>query len=101
MGLVLSAVYDYIYTLAFVNGGIYMNFREATDCLCEKVDHEDVARALGVSVQSVRQARLDDTARARREPPKDWPYAVIRLAEQQIMRNRQLIDMVRKGSLPP
>jgi hypothetical protein len=73
-----------------------MDFREATNRLCEKVDHEDVAKALGVSVQSVRQARLESAARARRGPPKDWPYAVIRLAEQQIMRNRELIEQVRK-----
>ena len=100
-GLVLSDVYEYIYIIRFVNGDIYMNFRDATDLLCEKVDHEDLARALGVSVQSIRQARLDGAARARREPPRNWPYGVIRLAEQQIMRNRQLIEQVRKGSLPP
>jgi len=73
-----------------------MNFREATDQLCQKVDHADVATALGVSVQSVRQARLSDTQKARRGAPKDWPYAIIRLAEQQIMRNRRLIDQVRR-----
>ena len=73
-----------------------MDFREATDALCETLDHEDVARALGVSVQSVRQARLTNANKARREPPRDWPYAVIRLAEQQIMRSRHLIEQVRK-----
>jgi len=72
-----------------------MNFREATDQLCQKVDHEDVAKALGVSVQSVRQARLPKATKAKRGAPKDWPYAIIRLAEQQIMRNRRLIDEVR------
>lgn len=73
-----------------------MNFREATDRLCEKVSHEDVAKELGVSVQGIRQARMSDDAKARRQPPKHWPRAVIRLAEKQIMNNRRLIDQVRK-----
>ena len=73
-----------------------MDFREATDRLCEKVGHEDLAKALGVSLQTVRQARLSGSGKAHREPPKDWPYAVIRLAEQQIMRSRHLIEQVRR-----
>jgi hypothetical protein len=73
-----------------------MDFREATDALCEKLDHADIAKALGVSVQSVRQARMAPPAKARREAPRDWPYAVIRLAEKEIMRNRALIEQVRK-----
>ena len=36
-----------------------MNFREATDGLFSRVSHEDLARALGVSVASIRQARLN------------------------------------------
>lgn len=71
-----------------------MDFREATDLLCERVDHEDVAKALGVSLQAVRQARLHDATKARREPPKEWHYAVIRLAEQDIMKKRALIEKV-------
>jgi hypothetical protein len=73
-----------------------MDFRSATDSLFERVDHESLAKALGVSVASIRQARLQDAARGKRTPPRDWPYAVIRLAEQQIMRSRQLIEQVRK-----
>ena len=73
-----------------------MDFRSATDALFERVDHETLAQALGVSVASIRQARLRDAAKGRRAPPREWPYAVIRLAEQQIMRNRQLIEQVRK-----
>lgn len=73
-----------------------MDFREATDRLCEKVSHEDLANELGVSLQGIRQARLSGTAQARRHPPKHWPRAVIRLAEKQIMNNRRLIEQVRK-----
>ena len=75
-----------------------MEFREATDQLLNRISHEQLAETLGVSVAAVRQARLAPGANARRTPPKDWRYAVIRLAEQQIMRNRELIEEVRKGA---
>lgn len=73
-----------------------MDFREATDRLCEKLSHDDLAKELGVSVQGIRQARMSDSAKARRQPPKHWPFAVIRLAERQIMESRKLIEQVRK-----
>ena len=75
-----------------------MEFREATDELLSKISHEQLAEVLGVSVAAIRQARLAPTAKAHRLPPKDWRFAVIRLAEQQIMRNRALIEKVRGGS---
>jgi hypothetical protein len=77
-----------------------MNFKEATDTLFGRIDHSALAKALGVSVASIRQARLSHSAKAYRDSPKDWQYAVIRLAEQQIMRYRQLIEQVRKEALP-
>ena len=73
-----------------------MNFKEATDALFDQVDHSTLAKALGVSVASIRQARLKPSAKAHRAPPKDWPFAVIRLAEKQIMANRKLIEEVRR-----
>lgn len=73
-----------------------MDFKKATETLCAGVSHEELAKALGVSVSTVRQARLDPKARAHRSPPKDWRYTVIRLAESQIMRCRHLIESVRK-----
>lgn len=74
-----------------------MEFREATDELLSRISHEQLAETLGVSVAAVRQARLAPAANAHRAPPKDWRFAVIRLAEQQIMRNRELIEKVRGG----
>ncbi len=76
-----------------------MDFRDATDGLCAKVDHEDIARALGVSVQTVRQARLTDNTKAYREPPREWQDAVIRLAEERVWHYRKLIEkiMLEKG----
>jgi hypothetical protein len=72
-----------------------MDFRQATDGLCAKVDHEDVARALGVSLQTVRQARLQPDANARRSPPAGWREAVIRLAEEKVGQYRRLIEQLR------
>ena len=61
-----------------------MNFKEATDALFERVTHEDLAEALGVSVPSIRQARLDGKALAFRQPPEGWEKAISRLAERRI-----------------
>jgi len=68
-----------------------MDFREATDGLCGKVDHEDVARALGVSLQTIRQARLQPETKSHRSPPPGWRDAVIRLAQEKVRHYRQLI----------
>jgi hypothetical protein len=74
-----------------------MTFKEATDQLCEKMGHDAIAEVMGISVQAIRQARLDPMAKAYREPPKNWRYAVVRLAEREIMKNRALIAEVRSG----
>jgi hypothetical protein len=75
-----------------------MDFKEATDGLFERISHDDLAEALGVSVASIRQARLDHSARAFREPPKDWRRAVIRLAEERIGHYRHLMEKVQRGA---
>jgi hypothetical protein len=72
-----------------------MNFKEATDGLFSRVDHEELASLLGISVASVRQARLAETAKAHRNPPDKWEDAVIRLAEQRVFHYRQLIEQIR------
>lgn len=73
-----------------------MDFKSALDGLCVKVDHGDVAKALGVSVQTVRQARLDPTGKAHRNPPPDWNSALIRLAEERVWHYRELIEKLRE-----
>jgi len=78
-----------------VNMGIYMHFREAVDALCKPLTHEDVAEALGVSVQTVRQARLKQDSDAFRAPPKNWKKGIIRLAESRITYYRKLIEKLR------
>jgi hypothetical protein len=81
-----------------VKQSAYMDFKEATDALFERISHEKLAEALGVSVASIRQARLPESANAYRNPPAAWRDKVIRLAEQRILQYRQLIDRVRKGA---
>jgi hypothetical protein len=57
---------------SIVNADIYMKFREAVDSLCSALTHEDVAKALGVSVQTIRQARMKEDSKSYREPPNNW-----------------------------
>jgi hypothetical protein len=73
-----------------------MNFREAVDALCASLNHEDVAKALKVSVQTVRQARLREDSDAFRAPPKNWKEAIIRLAEARVGRYRNLIERLKR-----
>jgi hypothetical protein len=72
-----------------------MDFKKATDRLFVRIDHADLAEALGVSVASIRQARLHTDAKAHRTAPTKWEQSVIRLAERQIMRYRKLIEDLR------
>jgi hypothetical protein len=74
-----------------------MNFKEATDGLFERVVHEELAKKLGVSVATIRQARLSAEAQAYRMPPKDWENAVIRLAEERVWHYRKLIEGLQNG----
>ena len=67
-----------------------MEFREALDKLGERVTHEEVAAALGVSVASVRQYRLSTDARAHRSPPPGWPEVLSKLAKE---RGEELIGL--------
>ena len=72
-----------------------MDFKKATDRLFTRIDHSDLAEALGVSVPSIRQAQLNPEAKAHRTPPTKWEPSVIRLAERQIMRYRKHIEDIR------
>jgi hypothetical protein len=75
-----------------------MNFKQATDRLFSRVDHQDLAKALGVSVASIRQARLKPDALAHRSPPPDWENALVRLAEERVGHFRKLIEEIRGSS---
>lgn len=72
-----------------------MDFRKATDALFMRVGHEDLAKALSVSVALIRQARLGSSAEAHRSPPEDWKKAVLSLAETQELHYRRLAKRLR------
>jgi len=58
-----------------------LNFRKATDDLLgASISHQELADALSVSVASVRQARLDKSAKAHRNAPEGWEPKVAKLA---------------------
>lgn len=57
-----------------------MDFIEATDALAGCVTHAELADACGVSVQRIRQARLDQSHANYRRPPEGWERALAKLA---------------------
>jgi GMP synthase-like glutamine amidotransferase len=64
-----------------------LDFRKATDeLLATCISHQELADALGVSIATVRQARLGPDAKARRSSPEGWERAVRRLAEDRATR---------------
>lgn len=60
-----------------------MDFRKITDDLFARVTADDFAREAKVSGQTVRQARLQESANAHRSPPPGWEKVAARLAERQ------------------
>ena len=72
-----------------------MNFKETTDALFDRIGHEDLAKALGVSVASIRQARLNPKAKAFRSPPKGWQAEVVKLLQRRIDITRRLLSQIK------
>jgi hypothetical protein len=72
-----------------------MDFREASDRLFAGISHADLAETLGVSVASIRQARLGRSAKAFREPPRNWRDAAIKLAGERAAYYKRLSDDLR------
>lgn len=71
-----------------------MNFKAATDALLARVTQDELADALGVSLPSVRQARIDENSTGFRNPPEGWERAVKTLAERQIRHYRKLVSQL-------
>jgi hypothetical protein len=100
--LVGSASLKYVCSIidgeVLVNRTAYMNFKSATDRLFSRIDHKDLAKALGVSVASIRQARLKPDALAHRSPPLGWENALVRLANERVRHFRELVEEIRGSS---
>jgi hypothetical protein len=58
-----------------------MDFKTATDRVAGCISHAEIAEAAGVSVQTIRQARLDPSAPGHRPPPANWREVLARLAK--------------------
>ena len=67
-----------------------LDFRRATDELLACISHQELAEALGVSIATVRQARLDESAKAHRRPPHGWETTVAKLARTRAERLNRL-----------
>lgn len=67
-----------------------MDFKKSTDSLLEAVTLEDLAVALGASVQAVRQARTAEGSASHRSPPSGWEAATAKLAREQA---EKLVDL--------
>lgn len=72
-----------------------MDFKKATDELTAAISHQELAAALKVSIPTVRQARLDPSAKAYRSPPEGWARAVAKLAEVKAERLKKLATRLR------
>lgn len=59
-----------------------MDFKTATDRVAGCITHAEIAEACGVSIQSIRQARMDPSSPSYRNPPTGWEAVLARLAHQ-------------------
>jgi hypothetical protein len=69
-----------------------MDFKKATEELMAGMTRGDIADALGCSEATVRQARLDEGARAHRKPPEGWEAKLARQARQRAERLARLAE---------
>lgn len=69
-----------------------MNFKQATDALLESVTLEDLAERMGVSIQTIRQARASQSTASHRPPPKGWELAIEQLAQRGATRLSRLAE---------
>ena len=56
-----------------------MDFKTATDRVSGCISHAEIAEATGVSIQSIRQARLEPGTSSYRSPPPGWQAILARL----------------------
>lgn len=69
-----------------------MDFKKATEELMAGMTRGEIADALGVSEASVRQARLEDSAKAHRNPPGGWEAKLAREARKRAERLSRLAE---------
>lgn len=74
-----------------------MDFKTATDRVAGCISHAEIAEAAGVSVQTIRQARLDPSAPGHRPPPAGWQEVLTRLARERSQQLTEFADQLEVG----
>jgi hypothetical protein len=59
-----------------------MDFKTATDRVAGCITHAEIAEACGVSLQAIRQARMDPSSPSYRNPPTGWEPVLARLVRE-------------------
>jgi hypothetical protein len=75
-----------------------LDFKSATDLLADAPTHHDNAQEIGVSMQTVRQARMEAESWRSRPPPGGWEKAIARLARQRAKELVKLGQVLEKTS---
>lgn len=73
-----------------------MDFREAMDAV--GVSATELGEELGVSPQSIYQARLEPGNPGRRPPPKGWEKVLARLARERCPELKRVAELDRPGT---
>ena len=63
-----------------------MDFKKSTEELMAGMTRGEIADALGVSEATVRQARLEPSTKAYRNPPSGWETTLAKLARERAAR---------------
>ena len=80
---------------------VTMDFREAVERLNATDTREKIARELGVSFFSVRQALLPEGSKSKRPPPRGWRHVLARLARERATRLQELADELERATGDP
>jgi hypothetical protein len=74
-----------------------MDFKTATDRVAGCISHAEIAEAAGVSVQTIRQARLDPSAPGHRPAPAGWQEVLARLARDRSLQLAAFAETVQQN----
>lgn len=79
---------------------VLMEFRDAARVLGRQITSAEMAKVLGVSDYTIRQARLEPgkTATGYRRPPAGWEAVVVRLARERARELERLADELEGGT---
>lgn len=76
-----------------------MDFKTATDRVAGCISHAEIAEAAGVSVQTIRQARLDPSAPGHRPPPANWGAVLSAILRRRSLELIALADEIDRAVL--